>query len=308
MQYVKQEITTFTSTNLTDIYADWNPATTYILETDNENLTNASVVRYGAYYYRSVTNGNLNFNPSQYENIKWVKLGISNKFGLIDLSSQSKSIVEGGNLTVTFPQNKIRTLGLGNYEADTIMIEVLGSDGTTVLWTYSTDSSINDNVTDYYTYIYEDYNYTVDRAIKLDIGVDGSFIRVTLNKSIEATRTACGFLVGGVAINMGNTLMGIKFNFNSFAEKNLDELGTLTITKRAVQDLIDFETTVEAGRLSDIRREIKKVYNDIVMFILDENDVGNYENLLTLGVIQDSSVLLENHVEAIVSFSIMEAI
>ena len=45
MQYVKQELTEYVSTNLTDIYNDWSPTTTYILEVDDENLTNASIVR-----------------------------------------------------------------------------------------------------------------------------------------------------------------------------------------------------------------------------------------------------------------------
>lgn len=311
MEYVRQEITTLTSTNLTDMFNDWSPLTNYYVEPDNA-LTNNSVARVGSYYYRCV-DGNVSApcvgkNPIEYENQKWVKYGVSNKHGLIDLSSQSKSVFEGGNLTVTFPQNKIRTLGIGNYEADTITIQVLASNGTTVLWTYTTDSTINDNVMDYYTYTYEDYNYQVDRALKVDIGIDGAFIKITFNKSIDATRTACGFLIGGVAVNMGTTLMGITFSFNSFAEKTTDAFGSLTITKNAVQDLIDFETTIESGRLPETRREIKRVINDIVMFILDENDVGNYENLLTLGVIQDCSVLLDNHVEAVLSFSIMEAV
>ena len=35
MQYIKQELTEFTSTNLTDSYPDWSPTTTYIVEPDN---------------------------------------------------------------------------------------------------------------------------------------------------------------------------------------------------------------------------------------------------------------------------------
>lgn len=308
MQYVKQEITEFISTNLTDDFAEYDPATTYILETDNNNLTDASVVRYGAYYYRSLTNNNVGFDPITYENIKWIKYGVSNKYGMLDLSAQSKSIFEGGDLTVTFAQNKIRTLGIGNYEAETITLEVLDSDGITVLWSSNTESTVNDNVTDYYTYIYENYNYIVDRAVKFDIPIEGSFIRVTFNKQVDATRTACGFIVGGVAISMGETLKNIKFSFNSFATKELDAFGKLTIDKRAVQDLIDFETIIDSGELQNMRREIKKIYNDIIMFILDENDTGNYENLLTLGVIQDSSVLLDNDIQATITFSVMEAI
>ena len=55
MQYVKQQLTEFVSSNLTDIYDDWNPDTVYTVETDNNNLTDASMVRFGAFYYRSVT-------------------------------------------------------------------------------------------------------------------------------------------------------------------------------------------------------------------------------------------------------------
>ena len=171
MQYLKQEILEYTSTNLIDIYNEWNSTTTYILETDDNALTNASVVRVGTYYYRSLTNNNLNFNPIIYENIKWIKIGVSNKYAMLDSGSNSKSIFNGGNLTVTFLQNKMRTLGIGNYEAETINIQVLDSNGTTVLWDYTTESSVNDDVDDYYSYIYADYNYEVDRAKKIDIPI-----------------------------------------------------------------------------------------------------------------------------------------
>ena len=308
MEYLKQEITGYTSTNLTDVYNEWNPSTTYILETDDSALTNASVVRYGIYYYRSLTNNNLNFNPVEYENIKWIKLSVSNKYAMLDTGSNSKSVINGGNLTVTFLQNKMRTLGIGNYEAETITVQVLASNGTTILWDYTTETSANDDVTDYYSYIYADYNYEVDRATKITIPLEGTYIRVTFNKQVDATRTACGFLVGGVAVDMGKTLMGVKFSFNSFAEKSYNALGGLSIVKKAVQDLVDFETVIPSGELQNMRREIRKIYNDIVLFILSEEDIGNYENMMTLGVIQDSSVLLDNHVEAIVTFSIMEAI
>lgn len=308
MQYLGQEITGYTSTNLIDIYNDWSSTTTYILETDENALTNASVVRVGTYYYRSLTNNNLNFNPIIYENIKWIKIGVSNKYAMLDSGSNSKSVVNEGNLTVTFLQNKIRTLGIGNYEAETINIQVLDVNGTTILWNYTTEFTVNDAVEDYYSYIYEDYNYEVDRAIKIDIPVEGTYIKATFNKQVDATRTACGFLVGGVAVDMGKTLMGVKFAFNSFAEKSYDELGSLSITKKAVQDLVDFETVIPSGQLQSMRREIKKVYNDIVLFILVEEDFGNYENMMTLGVIQDCSVILDNKVEATLTFSVVEAI
>lgn len=309
MQYVQQQITGFTDTNLTDIYSEYNPATTYILETDNDNLTDASMVRYGNYYYRSLINDNLGFNPETYENKKWVKYQVSNKYAMLDFKAQSKSIYEGGDLTVTFEQNQIRTLGIGNYEAEYLTLEVLASDGTTVLWSQDTDSPLNENVIDYYTYIYEPYNYESDRATLFTLGVEGSYIRITFHKSGNNTRSACGYLIGGVAVDMGTTLFGVNFSYNSFAVKTTDDFGAFTITKRAVQDLVDFQTVIPSGNIPTTRRALKSVYDEIVMFIVDDReDVDKYENLLTLGVIQNASVLLENDVESVLSFSIAESV
>ena len=308
MQYVKQELTEFISTNLTDIYEDWSATTTYILETDDENLTNASVVRYGAYYYRSVTNNNLNYNPIEYENIKWVKYAVSNKFAMLDMSANSKSVVEGGNMTITFLQNQASVIGIGNYEADNIVVEVLASDGSTVIWSYTTPSTINANVYDYYDYIYEPYLLNQDFTTKINIPILGRFIRITFNVTQLTGNSACGYLIVGTPIDMGYSLMGVKFGYNSLTTKEISDFGDLKVTKGFIQDIVDFETVISSSYLPFIRKELKRIYDDIVLFIIDERDNSPYENLMTLGVIQDASVLLENQQESIMTFSIIEAI
>ena len=308
MQYVKQELTEYVSTNLTDIYNDWSPTTTYILEVDDENLTNASIVRYGAYYYRSVTNNNLNFNPVEYENIKWVKYAVSNKFAMLDMSANSKSIVEGGNLTVTFLQNQASIIGIGNYEADYILIEILAPDGVTVLGSYQTPSNINANVYDYYDYIYEPYLLNQDFTTKISLPILGRYIRMTFIAVPLTENSACGYLIVGNPVDMGMSLMGVKFGYNSLTTKEISEFGNLVVDKSFIQDIVDFETVVNSNYLPRMRRELKKVYDEIVLFIIDERDNSPYENLMTLGVIQDASVMLENNIETVMSFSIIEAI
>lgn len=308
MQYVKQELTEYVSTNLTDIYNDWSPTTTYILEVDDENLTNASIVRCGTYYYRSVTNNNLNFNPVEYENIKWVKYAVSNKFAMLDMSANSKSIVEGGNLTVTFLQNQASVIGIGNYEADYILIEILAPDGITVLWSYQTPSTINANVYDYYDYIYEPYLLNQDFTTKISLPISGRYIRMTFTAVPLTENSACGYLIVGNPVDMGMSLMGVKFGYNSLTTKEISEFGNLVVDKSFIQDIVDFETVVNSKYLPSMRKELKKVYDEIVLFIIDERDNSPYENLMTLGVIQDASVMLENNIETVMSFSIIEAI
>lgn len=305
MQYLAQQITSFLATNLTDTYNDWSSSTTYSFESGTP--TNSSVARYGTYYYRSVINSNLNNNPVATENIKWTKYSVSNKYAMLDLAANTKSIYNDGNLYVTFIQNQMTTLTIGNYEADTVTIEIL-DESDNILWTYTTDSSVNELVEDYWTYIYTDYGYEIDRAIKIDLPLIGYKVKVTFNKSVESDVTACGYLVGGEAIDMGCTLNGINFKFNSFAFKETDDWGTLTVTKRAVQDLVDFETVIDSNRLQTYKRQLKSIYNDIVVFIVDESENSEYENILTLGVIQDASIVLTDLDKTVISYSVMESI
>ena len=307
MQYIKQELTEFTWTNLTDSYPDWSPTTTYTVEPDNA-LTSASVARYGSYYYRSVTSANLNFNPSTYSDIKWVKHSVSNKYAMLDMSSNSKSVFEGGDLTVTFLQNQSSVLGIGNYEADYITIEVLASDGTTILWMYNTLSNVNANVYDYYDYIYEPYVLDQDFTTKVNIPILGRYVRLTFHKLTLTNRAACGYLIMGNPMDMGMSLMQPKFSYNSLTTKDISTFGNLDIKKSFIQDIVDFETVIASTYLSRMRRELKKIYDEIVLFIIDERDVSEYENLMTLGVIQDASVVLENNVESVISFSVIEAL
>ncbi len=115
MKYLVQEITAFTSTNLTEAIAEWSAVTTYAVGTE---------ARVGTFIYKSVISSNLNFAPLDYIDIKWMKSGVSNKFAMLDLNANTKSSFTG-DLTVTFTQNNITTLAIGNYEADTILVEVL---------------------------------------------------------------------------------------------------------------------------------------------------------------------------------------
>lgn len=307
MYYIKQELTEFTSTNLTDTYSDWSPTITYIVEPDNA-LTSASIARFGAYYYRSVTSTNLNFNPETYSNIKWVKHSVSNKYAMLDMSSNSKSVVVGGDLTVTFLQNQSSILGIGNYEADYITIEILAPDGVTILWTYDTPSNINANVYDYYDYIYEPYTLDQDFTTKVNLPIQGRYVRLTFHKLSITNRSACGYLIVGNPVDIGKSLMGVKFGYNSLTTKEISSFGNLDIKKGFIQDIVDFETVIASTYLPRMRRELKKIYDEIVLFIIDERDVSEYENLMTLGVIQDASVVLENNVESVISFSVVEAL
>lgn len=306
MFFIKQRIGELAYSNLTDIYPDWDKDTTYIVEEDNA-LTDASVVRVGSFYYRSVSSNNKDFNPIEYENIKWVKLSSSNRYAMFDLESSSKSVKENGNIVVKFKQNQIMSFGIGYYEAKSIKVSVLDINDN-VMWESEFGNTLNENVFDYYSYMYEPYDSVVDRAIKVDIPVFNEYVQFEFIGLTVGSQTACGYLVGGDKVDMGTTLYGINFGYNSFATKSYSEYGTLNITRAGIQDVVDFECIIDSNLLQRLRKSIREIYDDVVLFVLDERDVLTYENLLTLGIIQNVNVILQNDDLSTVSYSIIEAI
>ena len=123
-------------------------------------------------------------------------------------------------------------------------------------------------------------------------------------------RTGCGFLVGVVALDMGKTEYGVNFSFNSFAQKEFDDTGNFTVKKSSIQDLVDFNTTMLLTEKSvpKTKREIKSFYDDVVVFIVDENEDSHHENMLTLGTVQDASVVLNNEVLFNIAWSVLEVV
>lgn len=420
MKYLTQQITEYLSTNLVDTEAEWLVGTTYSV---------GDTVKYGNYYYKSVVDSNLGYNPEDYNDLKWFKYAVSNKYAMLDLSASSKSSYTG-NMEVVFTQDNKDTITIGNYTAANVLVEILdlvtdhnlatnsgfdtdtdwtkgtgwtigsgtaSSDGTQaadselsqaytfldgvkymvqvdvtaisagtlklfyndgvqlesasvttigtsfftfigdgtsnlfgvvadvdfvgtidnlyvapyndyVLWSYETYDTLNQNVIDYWTYMYEGYGYELDKGIMISLPVYGENIRVTFNDPGGIGATECGYLVAGEAVSMGETLYGVDFSFNSFANKEFDTFGTLQLVKRRVQDLVDFNTLISSSELATVRRAIKKIYNDVIVFIVDESENSVHENLLTLGIVQDVSTVLENPVQTTVSWSVVEVI
>jgi len=308
MQIVSQTLDSFLTTNIAQEYTTYNPATTYTLE-DDASLTNASMVEYGNYNYRSLTNGNTGNNPTDYENIKWVKWSVSQRHAMLDISSTTKSTKTADDIVVTFLRGRIDTLGLGYLTASGVKIEhyddldVLMSD-----FTQEISFSVNETVYDLWSYIYDDYTLQVDRGLKIDIPPIGYKIKVTIQEQTVLGLTECGFFIAGEAIDMGETLDEVGFNFNSFSSIETDAFGTTNIIKRNVQDLVDFETTIDNTEVMRMKRKIKNIYDDIVLFIIDPTEDSQFEHLLTLGKVQDASTSARVSTKTYIAWSIFESI
>jgi len=309
MKYVKQQITEFLATNITQLYSDYNPLTTYIYQ-DETALTSASVVRYGSYYYRSLVNSNIGNNPEETENKQWVRWKVDNTHALIDEKALTKTVVSDQDIVVEVLRGSIDTLCIGYFSASMVKVEHFNSLGVlmgdfTQIFKYS----VNEEVFDLWSYIYSSYTNSVDRSIKIDIPPIGYKLKITISK--YGNQAVCGFLIGGTAVYMGITTDNIGFNFNSFSTVTNDIFGNTTITKRSVQDALDFETVLkddEKRLVPKLRREIKQIYDDIVVFIVDDSSDSFLENAITLGKIENASVVASIDNSIVMTWSITESI
>jgi len=309
MKLVQQQISNFLTSNITEPFPEWDSTTTYTFEEDSTSLTSDSVVRYGNYNYRSLTNDNLNFNPEDNLNTSWVKWSVSNRYAMIDISSTTKTSIADDDIVVEFLRGSIDLIGVGNLTASGIIIEHYNSaDEIMPDATQNISFSVNEGVYDLWSYIYAEYSLEMDRGIKIDIPPLGYKIKVTIKKQASLNIAECGFFIAGEAANMGKTLSEIGFSFNSLSTVVTDTWGKTTIIKRNIQDLVDFETSIPRNETISMKRKIKSIYDEIVLFVIDPSDDSPHENILTLGKVQDADTVLTDMSKTIITWSVFESL
>ena len=215
------------------------------------------------------------------------------------------------DIIVTFKRKGLmNAIGLGYLESSKVVIEHLDADGRVMNDDIKIMNINNYNlgVYDVYTYGYAPYNMQLNRALYFPIIPIGTAIRVTIERNPATHSAKCGFLICGNTVDMGKTLDKVNFKFNSYSSSNTDQFGNLNIIRRNVQDLVDFETIVDKSFTMKSRRQIKENYDNIVMFVVDENENSKFENMITLGKIDTASVIGEVLSKNVISWSIFESI
>ena len=308
----------------------WNSSDTYeINESGNATSVSNSVVDVNGLYYKSLQGTNIGHSPYQGANIGvWWELLLQDT-NVVDWSSASTydiSLLPTDSVDTTdvvlYNGLHYRSLQSGNlnnlpdaggsvwWEEVACISHAENSDGTfsVITSTQTLRHSVNDEVYDYYSYIYAPYVMNTNRGRLFYLPHNGSNVRVTLFKDGVLDYAECGFLVASEATSMGKTLFGIDFSFTSYSEKTTDKFGVLTINKRGIQELIDFETIINSSTLTYTKRKIKDIYDDIVLFVLDESLDSVHENIMTLGTISNVSTVLSNPVNTTIAWSIYETI
>ena len=311
MRIVPQSITleTLISSTVVDDYELWDANAPY---SPSEVLDNSNVALYGEYYYRAVANSEGAIPPDN-EGSKWVKWGVSNKQAMFDLRSTTSSRVENADIVVEFDRGFIDSIVIGNYIADSVKIEVVDKISGQIYDTIIKESSVNQEVYDQWDYMYVDYSNDTTRGVYFELGryeggIDTTKIRVTIYQDQAENIASCGYLIAGEYIGMGETMSNVNFSFNSYSTKETDTYGIISITKRGIQDLVDFETKIPREESTVTKNKVKKYYDEITAFVLDESETSEFDNMTTLGTVSDVSTVVTSMNKTVLTWSIQETI
>lgn len=295
MEFVPQTITSYTSPQLTPEYADWNNATTYIV---------GNKVIYSNYIWICSFAGSLNFEPKE-NSPHWTKWGVSNYWSLIDLRSQTLTVVNS-DFVVEFDKIGIETLVIGYFKGVSILVEVLDTLDN-VVFTETFSNPRREGLPSYLNWIHAKFIDYSSRSKVFYLPLFGSKIRVTFSKG-SYSNVQVGFMVGGRSTQMGKTIEGVKLGRTSYTIKNTDEFGITTITSRAKRKYHDFETSVNSDIAMNTLRIIENYEDAVMAFIIDNNPNSVYENIVTLGVYESVEPLATNNDKTVLSWTVIEMI
>lgn len=268
MIYIPQQITNFTHSNIVETVLAFNPSTPYL---------EGSKCRVGTYHYIStygtVALPNIGKEPLSNLGLAWIKLENepSNTYACLDPYEETKTTWTGDGILEFLRETKT-TLGIGNFQASKVTIEYRDN-ANNILETQTYDFLSNEYVFDEWDMLYADFSDSTSKVIFLPLSRVGTKIRIKFSR--DGLSTYCGYLHAGKAVDMGMTLDGVSFPFTTIGTKRVK--------------VANFNTVIENTRVLVKADEATALINEPMLFIIDESESSNHQNMVILGKIKQCS-------------------
>lgn len=279
MLIVSQNVLEFTSSNATNIIAEYDVATTYI---------GGDEVRVDTRIYKSIADANLGNYPPDTVDTFWMDWEASNEYAMLDLFEDTVTNFSGSGV-VEFSANDKEVIAIGNFNATTITLEYLDALDV-VLDTEIYLFPFLGNRIDPYSYIYADFESSQYEVVYKGLKRIGTKIRVTFDNGL--LDTYCGYLVAGKATDMGCTIDSVNFVNKAIGYEN----------KRVAT----FKTTAPSTSLMknlEIGEQLLEVPR---LFIIDPSTDSNHQNMTIIAKITKCDGIGSNMSENQISWELTQ--
>ena len=295
---VSQKITSFTYSNVEELYDQWSPTTTYGVELIPP-YTNAATVLHRNFYWRSTSTGNLGNEPiDEKGNVssEWIVVSPAHLSSILDLSSNSRCTITGEDLILEFAKNyEIQTLIVGRFMGIEIVIEYLDeTDEVIETDSYNYEDEQYNNIIDDITYDYAQIQEIVNRNRLIRLKLIGEKIRLTLVRNPTTDTAYISFLTGGEEYQLGNIDGSIDRTNNTVVERKLDTTRGVLFDKTIISQNYSFVFLVPRVLQPEMRRKGEEIKDKVNTFILDNRENSEFEYIITLAQLKSDSDSIGN--------------
>ena len=297
MKIVKNEVAEYLTSNFSEDETAWDQNTTY-------NYANEA--RDGHYIYKYAGDDNTNTSDSPSINAasitpSWVKIKPTNYFAMIDGITNTQTENQN-SIEVELTCNNFDSISLLEVEALSVELELYDNLSKSIVYQKTIDLQDESNVVDEYSYWFSDIVRT-PVLYSDDIPLYSDAV-LTVKIDAGTSVAKCGRLVFGRSYYVGDTGYGANITLESYSKKEVDVFGTTTLVHRGAVNLDSYEVHIPTEKVPPLKRKAKELDAIAVLFVMDEDENSNLENLLNYGYWESFSMLIPDKEISTISLTI----
>ena len=297
MKIVENEITTYLATNFTEAETEW-------LITDM--FSYGDEIRSGHYIYKyaGIDNTNTTQSPavdSLNFDAVWVRLKPTNYYAMLD-GKTSTQTENAETIVVKVEGNNYDSLALLELDAKDVSISLYDTGTGQVVYTEAFELINNSEVIDFYTYAFNPFELIPSIFTDSIYLYTNTELTITINNPGSIAK--CGRLVFGRSYYVGETGYGANLTVESYSHRETDEFGNTFLIHRGSVNIDSYEVRIPTEKIPVLRRKGKEVDAIPILFIMDESETSNTENLLNFGYWDRFNIMLPGPKESTISLDI----
>lgn len=267
------------SENVTELYPDYNPSTTYAAD--------ARVI-YSNSTYVSLQAGNVGHQPDLTASTTWwVRYGPSNLFAMFD-SEVNTSTSNSSNITVTLATGSIDTIAFLNIVSGTkIKVTARSNLGGTVVYEREIGLS-RDNIIGWWEYFFTSFDYNRSTVVINDLPTTYLNMHVTFELS-GGTDLSLGQVTFGTTKDLGGTEYGASSGITDYSKVSVDDFGSRVFIKRNYNKRMNARLFIDNNELNRVHKTLTNLRATPALWTATDNQIYD-EPLVIFGFYKDFTI------------------
>lgn len=270
------------------LYPAWSSATAYSIGSRVYYTTNGIPYDYEA--IAAVTGGANPGADAVSANPRWVRIGHSNRYKVIDRVLSDPAVMEGGSIAYSFDLSQnVTTVAIFGLVGTTVTVSIMDSNNVTIPGSAQTQIiNGNPNISNWFEYFFAEVQSNPDMLFTGLPGYSGNRLRVAVS---GVGRVEIGEIVFGREIEIGTTLEKPTFGIRDYSRKERDEFGNPIIVERPYSLYGEFDIIYPSARTRNLLDQLAKIRAKPAVFYVPGMDVGR--GTMIFGYFTDFSMNLE---------------